>query len=907
MISLAVAGLVLLPSTTTSLSPQVGSYEPGLTLRLYLVSQNMEELPTLVNNQTPNVDRLIDKLDIPNGNFEFKDQFYAEVTGEFFAAKAGEYSFRLTSDDGSELFVDGKSLLSMDGVHAAKSEVVKVQLTAGWHKLRVRYFENTGGEELKLEWTRNGADFEVMGGESTRVQANITRVVSPGTKAVMGIGPAMKPGSGLPLETIHPGWEVVKIRPDDFKPQVGALAFLSNGSLLVSNFKPNQSGQFLPDLADGKLYRVDGVTGPNPKPVVTEVATDLQEPLGLCVLPGKDGKDRVFLAQRKEITEIIDADGDGKYEKRKTVGSGWIADNYHHFTFGMAHKDGKLYAALSTSITFNAPGINGPNPAFRGCTFAIDPDKYRPEAPLANIEFLTGGHRTPNGVSNGPWGLILVGENQGSWQPTNKLNVIQPGSFFGHYNNTTFKTKEYPEGGVPGPYDYSPLAPPALHLPQGECANSPGQTVAIPSGPYKDQVLISDVKYGGLRRAWLENVRGVWQGGVVQYSQGFEVGTNRLVWGPDGDLYIGGIGASESWAWTDPKTGQWTTYGLQKIRQTGKPVFEIDSVKIQQDGFRVTFSEPLKNGLKKDDLFVRSWNYQPTVEYGGDKKNRETLEVQSVTRIGSDNRSFLVKLKGLKEDRVLHWRITAESKSGRPLWAGDVFYTLNKLPNIGLAQKLKTRVLVFSKTAAFRHDSIPTGVAALKTMAALNGWEVDATEDSSVFTAENLKKYQTVVFLSTTGDILNPAQEQAFEAFVKNGGGFVGIHAAADTEYDCAFYGEVVGGYFKSHPAIQQATVKVEDHKHPTTSFLPAYWPRFDEWYNYRANPRNGAKVLASLDESTYKGGDMGDHPIMWYKTVGKGRSWYTGGGHTKESYSEILFLKTIEEAIRWTSQTAPR
>ncbi|NGO76402.1 DUF1080 domain-containing protein [Streptomyces sp. YC504] len=213
------------------------------------------------------------------------------------------------------------------------------------------------------------------------------------------------------------------------------------------------------------------------------------------------------------------------------------------------------------------------------------------------------------------------------------------------------------------------------------------------------------------------------------------------------------------------------------------------------------------------------------------------------------------------------------------------------------------KVLVFSKTAGFRHDSIPTGVAALKELGAPAGITVDATEEAGQFTTTNLAKYDAVVFLSTTGDVLNEAQQKAFEGYVANGGGYMGVHAAADTEYDWEFYGGLAGAYFESHPAIQKATVRVEDHDHPSTAHLDTKWERTDEWYNYRTNPRDKAKILATLDETTYQGGTMkGDHPIAWCQSYGGGRSFYTGGGHTKESYAEPAFRTHLLGGLQYAS-----
>jgi type 1 glutamine amidotransferase len=215
-------------------------------------------------------------------------------------------------------------------------------------------------------------------------------------------------------------------------------------------------------------------------------------------------------------------------------------------------------------------------------------------------------------------------------------------------------------------------------------------------------------------------------------------------------------------------------------------------------------------------------------------------------------------------------------------------------------------VLVFSKTAGFRHDSIPAGIQMIRELGAANDFTVSATEDSAKFTTANLAQYETVVFLNTTGDVLNNTQQSAFESYIRGGGGYVGIHSAADTEYNWPFYGELVGAYFSSHPAVQQATVRVENRAHPATQHLGPTWVRTDEWYDFRTNVRAGARVLATLDESTYSGGSMGaDHPHTWCKTVQSGRSFYTGSGHTQASYTEPGVRSLVLGGIRYTANRA--
>jgi type 1 glutamine amidotransferase len=213
-------------------------------------------------------------------------------------------------------------------------------------------------------------------------------------------------------------------------------------------------------------------------------------------------------------------------------------------------------------------------------------------------------------------------------------------------------------------------------------------------------------------------------------------------------------------------------------------------------------------------------------------------------------------------------------------------------------------VLVYSKTTMFRHASITNGIAAIKKLAAENNFSVDATEDASAFTPQNLTRYKTVVFLSTSGDILNDTQQEVFKSYLLQGGGLVGIHAAvagkAATEGTWPWYVETFCTEFTNHKAIEGATVHVEDRGNASTAHLPEKWPRTDEWYNFTASPRGKVHVLATLDEKSFHGGTMGgDHPVAWCRRVGKGRLWYTALGHTEASYTEPEFVQHLLGGIQ--------
>ncbi len=215
-------------------------------------------------------------------------------------------------------------------------------------------------------------------------------------------------------------------------------------------------------------------------------------------------------------------------------------------------------------------------------------------------------------------------------------------------------------------------------------------------------------------------------------------------------------------------------------------------------------------------------------------------------------------------------------------------------------QKQDQRILVFSKTEKFRHTSIPAAKLAILKLGLDNHFLVDTTENADLFNESSLKKYDAVVFLHTTGNVLNEKQEWAFKKYIQSGGAFVGIHAATDTEYDWEWYGELAGAYFQNHPEIQAATLNIIDNAHASTQHLPAKWNRTDEWYNFK-NLNPDVKVIMTIDESSYSGGTMNNnHPMAWYHEFDGGRSFYTALGHTEASWSETLFLQHVLGGIKY-------
>ena len=214
-------------------------------------------------------------------------------------------------------------------------------------------------------------------------------------------------------------------------------------------------------------------------------------------------------------------------------------------------------------------------------------------------------------------------------------------------------------------------------------------------------------------------------------------------------------------------------------------------------------------------------------------------------------------------------------------------------------------VLVLTRTAGFRHSSIEPATAALTARLAAMGIEVVVDPDATMVTDSGLADFDAIVMLSTTGDWLDEAQQAAIERWAAAGGGIAGIHAATDAEPDWPFLEEALGARFAGHPAVQPATVVIEDAAHPATAVLPVPWNVTDEWYDFATNPRDRVHVLATVDEATYTGGTMGpDHPIEWSREPSAiaGRTWYTAMGHPDELWADATFVSHVAAGVAWSA-----
>ena len=495
-----------------------------------------------------------------------------------------------------------------------------------------------------------------------------------------------RPGYQMPLAKAHPAWAFEQARPKDFPAQTGAIAFSPDGKYLaVTSFQALNVFKVI-DEPNGKLYVFENYSAKDPADIKVHTVSDqLFHPLG-----AHWNEDGLFILERDEISKWTDGDGDGLPEKKKTFASGWISDNFHHFSFGLPYHDGYFYGTLSTTLHMSKEeretlkgqfiGGNAPNPEHRGCVMKVN-------AKTGEIQWIAGGLRTPNGPGIGPDGIVLAPDNQGDWKPANMIYVVKGGEFLGKYNSTASHIN-MPEGGVPSLFSEKEPTPPAIWLPQNEVGNSPSATLLIPEGlPFAGQVLCADITQGAVHRIYMEEVDGTWQGAAFRHTMGFDAGPNDLKVGPDGCLYVGCHGAGTgNWGWTNPETKEKTKYGLHRLRPTGKSVLEFEKIQATADGFRVSFTKPVpKDQLEDTGAWrVNAYTYIAKPGYGGPKipnKYEDQIVALKSAKASADGKQVeLILAKDRVPNHVYHIRIDAQTADGEKMWSPESWVTFHKAP-----------------------------------------------------------------------------------------------------------------------------------------------------------------------------------------------------------------------------------
>jgi len=618
---------------------------PGLFVEAWTHQTGLKKIPVIpATKRGEQAGIMLNFQNIDANKFgRLTEDFVMISKGYLYVDKDTTTAVRLWSDDGSKLTIDGQLVIDNDGMHGTEEKHATVHLNKGYHPITIDYIQGSGGRYLSFEWKPSGAT-AWAGVPETSLFHNVSEHAKLQGKSLSMVLAKRVPGDMAPLESVHPSYDLSQARPADFLPKVGGMDFTSDGRLIVSTWDPT-----------GSVYSLTNVMSGDPAKIkVTRIASGLAEPLGLKVI-----HDTIYVLQKQELTRLIDTDKDGLIDEYQCVNNRWITSaNFHEFAFGLAEKDGDLYATLAIAILPGGASAEPQVPS-RGRVVKFD-------MPSGDLSFIASGLRTPNGIGIGIDGEIFIADNQGDWLPSSKIIHVVKDAFYGQ------RAVDY-EGTA-----NLKVTPPTLWLPQDEIGNSPSTPLQLNDGPYKGQMIHCEVTYGGVERDFIEKINGEYQGCVFPFIQGLEAGINRMVWGPDGALYVGGIGNPGNWQQTDKL---W--FGLQRLKYNDKPTFEMLAVHAKSDGLDIEFTEPLREGDGWDvnDWEIRQWRYVPTKDYGGPKVDLETLKVLSAS-VSADRKHVGLKLEGMKAGHVVyvHMKDAYVSESGLALWATESWYTMNSIP-----------------------------------------------------------------------------------------------------------------------------------------------------------------------------------------------------------------------------------
>lgn len=582
---------------------------------------------------------------------DYSSNFYMRAEGMIDIPQRKNYVFRLVSDDGSKLYIDGKLVVDHDGLHGATARDGELILSAGKHPFVVEYFQGGGGLGVSLQWIAYGEnDFTIVPASAYSHDPNVLQGSDKNSILKIPVNEEEEVQTGA-LTGVHPSFDLFQARPEQFKPRVGGLDFMSNGDVVVSTWD-----------STGSVYRLSNVQQEDPSKIeVKRIAWGLAEPLGLRVVD-----DEVYILQKQELTKLVDSDGDMMTDEYVTVCNDWqVSANFHEFAFGLEYKDGYFYGTLATAIN---PGGASTKPQIRDRGRAIKISKED-----GSMEFIAHGLRTPNGIGIGHDNEIFIADNQGDWLPSSKILHLEEGDWFGS-RSVDFE-------GTAGLREKLPV----VWLPQDEIGNSPSEPTYLNVGPYKNQMIHGEVTHGGIKRVFVEEVGGEYQGCVFRFSQGLEAGINRLAWGPDGALYAGGVGSSGNWSHARRK---W--YGLQRLVYNEKVTFEMLAVRAMPDGVEIEFTEALAEGQGEtaSDYGIQQWYYKPTEEYGGPKLDLRDLSIRSL-EVSDDRKKVRLRLNGMKAGHVVYINLSDEMKSasGQSLWNKEAWYTMNRIPSRSFARR----------------------------------------------------------------------------------------------------------------------------------------------------------------------------------------------------------------------------
>lgn len=441
---------------------------------------------------------------------------------------------------------------------------------------------------------------------------------------------------------IHPSYKVVDLRPPAFAEGITGMDLLADGRLAICTWGGKQK-------SEGKALLFSGIGGQGPSGVTYQViASGFKEPMGIKAV-GTD----IYVTAKDEITRLAPGAGGAYARSTAFKGFSYLPDHYHSYASGLEVKDGYFH------LNIHSPLFNPPWPQDRGTWIRFDSRNGK-------HEILARGLREPNTLSAGPDGEFFTTDNQGQWLPSSKLIHLKAGR---HYGYTA-------PGQQPPPA--RDVSPPAVWIPHGEVGFSPSQPALATQGTFTGQFIIGDVRYGGLKRCFLEKVNGEYQGAVFRFcapAAPFSCGWNRLKFAPDGSLYLGGIGGgpgdAPSWNWNGKQ------HGFQKLVPTGHVPFELLAVRSTEDGFQLEFTGPVGKAAEEVSSYsAKHWWYHATEAYGGAPVGTAILPVLSA-KVSADRRKVDLRTAEIPAPKVIHLQATGvTSQDGEKPWTSEAWYTL---------------------------------------------------------------------------------------------------------------------------------------------------------------------------------------------------------------------------------------
>ena len=624
--------------------------QPGVAVDFFDVGQPLSSLPEILAGQSPNVSEVYPSIDFRSGNPDlgentdenfsgFVKDFVLEVNGYLNVSENKVYDLQFIANNGGRLTINGEVVSEGHYYEGTFVDQIQMPLKAGPNKLKINFYHHLFDKYLILMWRENdGEEYKPIPASAFTHNPFDIKPSSPGIKTLVS---NKAPGFGASLESVHPAFDLEAVRPRGFEPRVGDIEFRDNGNLVLCTW-------------DGDIYELTNPGSSNPEDIsVSKIAEGLCEPLGITIVD-----DEIYVLQRWELTKLIDLNGDGKTDEFVNIASFGSNASFHEWSFGLIYKEGYFYCTTGIAMGYRSENMH------------VDRGKVLKIAMDGTYEHVAYGLKEPNGIGFGPNDEIFVADNEGEGMPVCQIYHIPEGKkpFFG---NRHVEADHLP--------DNLSIDPPVIWLPQNEIGNSPSQPILMKHGPYEGQLIHGEITHGGIKRDFIEKIKGQFQGAVFRFAQGLEVGINRLEWGPDGALYAAGLGGAQDFGHKGHQ------FGLERLVFNGNIPFEMLAIRAKSNGLEIEFTKPLRigDGIYRTDYKVQQWYYVWTDEEESQQKRElENLEIKSVTLSEDRKRAFL-ELDGMKEQHVLGVQLqpTFLSVENEQLWTNEGWYTLNKFPD----------------------------------------------------------------------------------------------------------------------------------------------------------------------------------------------------------------------------------